>query len=61
MDEMYEAKRGSQTNSDGPQGEVESPDSRRAYAAPEVTALDLQSVIKGNGSVAADGFTSLQT
>lgn len=48
---MGEAKKASQTNSDGPQGEVESPETRRAYATPEVTALDLQSVIKGPSDI----------
>ena len=56
---MREARRGSQTNSDGPQGEVESPDMRRAYAAPEVTALDLQSVIKGVSGAHSDGVGTL--
>jgi len=55
---MDEAKKDSQTNSDGPQGEAESPDTRRAYAAPEVTALELQSVIKGVTGSGIDGHTT---
>jgi hypothetical protein len=39
---MGEARKSSETSADGPQGEVESPDARRAYAAPEVTAAALR-------------------
>jgi hypothetical protein len=56
--EMGETTRDSQTNPDGPQGEVESADSRRAYVAPEVTALELETVVKAGVSGNPDGINT---
>jgi len=44
---MGEAEKEIQTNLDGTPEEVESLDVRRVYVAPEVTVLELGSVIKG--------------
>ena len=52
---MGETEKDFQTNSDDPRGGGDSPDTRRAYVAPEVTALELLSVIKGIGGSNPDG------
>ena len=44
---MREAKKEIQMNLEGTPKEAESLDARRVYAAPEVTVLELGSVIKG--------------
>jgi hypothetical protein len=44
---MGEAKKEIQTNLEGTRKEAESLDARRVYAAPEVTVLEFESVIKG--------------
>lgn len=55
---MVEPKKDGQTNLDELKGEAEVPDSRRPYAAPEVTALELESVVKAGVSGNPDGINT---
>ena len=57
---MGETEKEPQANREGRRKEAESPEARRSYVAPEVTVLEMRTVIKGPSGRLGDQFNSRQ-